>query len=160
MDVEVLEVEAEVDHPCEVVGVEHEAVDEVDSVTVEVDEVVVEEDSSQEAHQGADEVDSVIEEADEVDEEDTRLLIHVQYRLALCSNAGADHDTTNPYTSNPDSEQAHFRQRRIASCKSSAGPPRSGQLKFASECNPPSFSTSSTSKPATLAAEAKSIIGP
>jgi hypothetical protein len=65
-----------VDHPCEVVGEEHEVVDVVDLVIVEVDEVVVEEDSSQEAHQGVDEVDS-----------DTRLLIHVQYRLVLSTDA-------------------------------------------------------------------------
>lgn len=82
-DVEVHEEVDVVDHLCEVEGVEHEVVDEVDSVTVEVVEVVVEEDSFQEAHQGVDVVDSVIEVDEVVDEVDTRLLIHVQYCLDL-----------------------------------------------------------------------------
>ena len=82
VDAAVHEEVAEVDHPCEVVGEEQGVVDEVDSVTVEVDEVVDEEDSFPEAHQGVDEVDSVTVEADEVAEGDTRLRIHVQYRLA------------------------------------------------------------------------------
>lgn len=81
-DVEV----AEVDHPCEVVGEEQGVVDEVDLVTVEVDEVVDEEDLFPEVHQGVDEVDSAIVEVAEVDEEDTRLRIHVQYRSASCAH--------------------------------------------------------------------------
>ena len=80
-DVVVHEEVAEVDHPCEVVGEEQGVVDEVDSVIVEVDEVVDEEDSFPEAHQGAVEVDLGTVEADEVVEVDTRLRIHVQYRL-------------------------------------------------------------------------------
>lgn len=89
VDVEVHEEAAEADHPCEVVGEEQGVVDEVDSVTVEVDEVVDEEDSFPEAHQGVDEVDSVTVVADEVAEVDTRLRIHVQYRLDSCAD-GAD----------------------------------------------------------------------
>ena len=85
-DVEVPEEVAEVDHPCEVVGEEQGVVDEVDLVTVEVDEVVDEEDSFPEAHQGVAEVDSVTVEVDEADEEDTRLRIHVQYRSASCAH--------------------------------------------------------------------------
>jgi hypothetical protein len=110
-DVVVHEEVAEVDHPCEVVGEEQGVVDEVDSVTVEVDEVVLEEDSFPEAHQGVDEVDSGTVVADEVVEVDTRLRIHVQYRLASCANSiliGAD------------VPQPHDRQASMVRCDSSS----------------------------------------
>jgi hypothetical protein len=170
VDGEAHEEVAEVDHPCEVVGEEQGVVDEVDSVIVEVDEVVLEEDSFPEAV-------------------DTRLRIHVQYRLDTCADSiliGADvaqhHDrpasvvrcgslsggqeynidwlrALNQYADSHSSSPHDSKANRLR-CNTSAGPPRSGQLKHASECNPPSFSTRSRSTPAPLAALAKSRPGP
>jgi hypothetical protein len=161
----------------------------VDSVIVEVDEVVLEEDSSPEARQGVDEVDLATVEVDEVAEGDTRLRIHVQYRLDTCADSiliGADvaqhHDrpasvvrcgslsggqeynidwlrALNQYADSHSSSPHDSKANRLR-CNTSAGPPRSGQLKHASECNPPSFSTRSRSTPAPLAALAKSRPGP
>ena len=152
MDVVVLEEVDEVDHPCEAVGVEHE-VDVVDSVIVAVDEEVDGEDSFLEVHQGV-VVEVLVEEAvSEVDEVDTRLgytcTISLE-DLELLTTA----ELTDPFWTALTPQASS-----ICRCSIAAGPPRSGQDRHASECNPPSFSTRLISTPASLAAEASSMIG-
>lgn len=151
MDVVVLEEVDEVDHPCEAAEEEHE-VDVVDSVIEEVVEAVDEVDLFQEVHQGVVEV--LVEEAvSEVDEEDTRLGY-------TCTISLEDLDPlTTAVLTDPFWTALTPQASSICCCSIAAGPPRSGQDRHASECNPPSFSTKLTSTPDSLAAEANSIIG-
>jgi len=152
VDVVVLEEVDEVDHPCEAAEEEHE-VDVVDSVIVEVVEEVDEVDSFQEVHQGV-VVEVLVEEAvSEVVEVDIRLA----YTCTI-SLENLDLPTTAVLT-DPFWRTLTPQASIICRCSIAAGPPRSGQDRHASECNPPSFSIKLTSTPASLAAEANSMIG-
>ena len=152
MDVVVLEEVDEVDHPCEAAEEEHE-VDVVDLETVEVVEEVDEVDLFQEVHQGV-VVEVLVEEAvSEVDEVDTRLGY-------TCTISLEDLDLlTTAVLTDPFWTTLTPQASSICRCSVVDDPPRSGQDRHASECNPPSFSTKLTSTPALLAAEANSMIG-